>query len=82
MVDIKFTKRQIELLYIIQKGNADGSLCTVYDCIDKVHNPPSRSAMAHALKILVDRGYVTRILGKGAGQQSRFQCTPKATDIL
>lgn len=82
---IRFTTKQIEILYTIKKGNKDGEPCTVYDLIELVSYDCKRDAMLHSMKILIDKGYVER-LGRvnrgGAGPNMTFGLTSEGLKVV
>ena len=83
-MDIRFTAKQIEILYNIKRGNTDGTPCSVYDILEKVSYSCKRDAMLHSIKILVDKGFVERrdLVNRDGKAVRVFAVTTRALDYV
>lgn len=83
-MEIRFTGKQMEILRVIKEGNEDGSLCSVYDLMDKLTYEVKRDALLHSIKILADAGYIERRNREKRGTRSiRVFCvTTKTAEIM
>lgn len=81
---IRFTNKQIEILRVINEGNDDGTLCSVYDILEKLTYECRRDNLLHSIRRLVEDGYVERKdrVMRGKRTHRTFVCTPKASEIL
>jgi len=60
MPEIKWTNKQIEIIKVIAAKNEDGTLCSVYDIMEKLSYPVKRDALLHSIRPLVFAGYIER----------------------
>lgn len=57
----RLTVKQIEIMALLKSGNPDGSTCSIYDLMDRLSYRPQRTAVAHSLTILDDKGFINRL---------------------
>lgn len=85
-MDIKFTRKQIEILNVIKDVNKEGIKCTVYDILDNLSYEPKRDSLLHSISILIEAGYIERKDYIPTGKRGRgrrvFCVTTKALEII
>lgn len=57
----RLTMVQIEILVAIKNKNDSGDYCDIYDLMDKLSYRPSRTALAHSIAILENKGFIERL---------------------
>lgn len=58
----KLTKKQLEILMAVKKGNPAGEPCTIYDILDVIPYPnPTRDSTLHCMRPLIEAGYIEKL---------------------